>query len=90
MSGVLRTVVVVMDRKIAQERVRATIICKIFYAIGVIVVGKSPGVAPPQPFRVEAVMLLDFLFFPFFVPTEERVPLFSGDARLNELPLVGS
>lgn len=47
MSGVLRTVVVVvvMDRKIAQQRVSATFICKIFYAIGVIVVDSSPGAA---------------------------------------------
>ena len=67
MSGVLRTVVdvVVMDRKIAQQRASATIICKIFYAIGVIVVGKSPGVAPPQPFRVGAFRLLDFLLLFF-------------------------
>ena len=47
MSGVLRTVVVVVVicGKIAQERVSATIICKIFYVEDVIVVDRSPGVA---------------------------------------------
>lgn len=47
MSGVLRTVdvVVVMDRKIAKQRMSATIICKIFYVADVIVVDRSPGVA---------------------------------------------
>jgi len=38
MSGVLLTVVVVMDRKIAQERVSATYFSKIITPLGVIVV----------------------------------------------------
>ena len=56
MSGVLLTVVVVMDRKIAQERVRATYFSKIITPFGVIVVDSlargSPGVcarASPAP-----------------------------------------
>ena len=43
MSGVLLTVVVVMDRKIAQERVRATYFPKIITPLGVIVLDRSPG-----------------------------------------------
>ena len=43
MSGVLLTVVVVMDRKIAQERVRATYFSKIITLLGVIVLDRSPG-----------------------------------------------
>jgi hypothetical protein len=43
MSGVLLTVVVVMDRKIAQERVRATYFSKIITPLGVIVLDRSPG-----------------------------------------------
>ena len=42
MSGVLLTVVVVMDRKIAQERVRATYFPKIITPLGVIVLDRSP------------------------------------------------
>jgi hypothetical protein len=43
MSGVLLTVVVVMARKIAQERVRATYFSKIITPLGVIVLDRSPG-----------------------------------------------
>jgi len=45
MSGVRLIAVVVICGKIAKQRASATFICKIFYAIGVIVVDRSPGVA---------------------------------------------